>query len=114
MRHFLEATADVGVSGRALTLCQNFAKFNEERFTRAAPGADRKTLHTRAHPLRHITWATLNVRSIYGREETLMEMMRHHRIGFLALQETFERPTTPRYVFSTQRIIRQVTMAGEE
>ena len=44
---------------------------------------------------RLLTWASLNVRSIYGREKTLTELMSQHQISVLALQETFQRANDP-------------------
>ena len=59
---------------------------------------DQRGVGTRANsqkPPFHLTWAFLNVRSIYGREKTLTDLMCKNRISVLALQETFERPNDP-------------------
>ena len=86
---------DSGLSEVALALGYNFVTYDENLFATPGPALG---VGTRANPQKppfHLTWASLNVRSIYGREKTLTDVMCKHRISVLALQETFERSNDP-------------------
>jgi hypothetical protein len=93
---FLNLTHQAGLAQEAQSLCRQFTDYKEERL--AAPAMN----HHRGPPdpenrgpLNRLTWASLNIRSIYGREKTLVELMRSNQISALALQETFERANDP-------------------
>ena len=93
---FLSLTHQTGLAQEAQSLCRQFTDYKEERF--AAPALN----HHRGPPdpenrgpLNRLTWASLNIRSIYGREKSLVELMRSNQISVLALQETFERSNDP-------------------
>ena len=79
-------------------MCLEFADLQETRFASRAlrpPQSSSDRPLRGVWPTKYITWASLNVRSIYGREKVLSELMIHHKISFLALQETFVRPNDP-------------------
>ena len=76
------------------TLCHNFAEFKEKRFANPLKDGRRRSEEI-PWPHKHLTWASLNVRSIYGREEVLMNLMRDQQISIMALQDTFERANDP-------------------
>ena len=68
--------------------------FEEEKFAFARVGHRRPSPRAPlASPF--LSWASLNVRSIYGREETITDLMINLKIGVLALQETFVRANAP-------------------
>ena len=83
------------MSEKVRRLSRDFATFPETRFAAQGPGEGRRTQAATQRPPLHLTWASLNVRSIYGREKTLKELMCLNRISVLALQETFERANDP-------------------
>ena len=94
LKNFLKMIPAVGLPTLMEELCLEFADLQETRFARPPPLT--MTRPPRGiWPSKYITWASLNVRSIYGREKTLCELMIHHKISFLALQETFVRPDDP-------------------
>ena len=92
---FLKLTHEGDLPPGAQSLCHQFVDYKEERF------ADPSRLQARGTPTpghrasRQLTWASLNVRSIYGREKALSELMIQQQISVLALQETFERVNDP-------------------
>jgi hypothetical protein len=83
LKDFLKMIPALGLPTLLEELCREFADLKETRFAR-------QPLMTMFRPPRgnwaskYITWASLNVRSIYGREKTLCELMIHHKISFLA------------------------------
>ena len=92
---FLSLTREGGLSHEAQVLCHQFVDYREERFaTPARSGGYGPPALGRGAP-RLLTWASLNVRSIYGREKTLAELMTQYQISVLALQETFQRANDP-------------------
>ncbi len=94
---FLTFSHDEGLPPVAQDLCQQFVDFKEMRFAThslATAWGDHNPEEW-AHQRLYLTWASLNVRSIYGREKTLTELMKQNQISVLALQETFERANDP-------------------
>ncbi|MFN9898271.1 MAG: hypothetical protein ACK55Z_05630, partial [bacterium] len=89
---FLTTSQETGISETTQRLCEEFANIEENRY--ATPPSDVRPAD-RAMSGRRLTWASLNVRSIYGRERILMNFMRDNQINVLALQETFERHNDP-------------------
>ena len=95
MRAFMAKLQDSGLSEVALALGYNFVTYDEKRFATPGSALGVGTWAISQKPPFHLTWASLNVRSIYGREKTLTDLMCKNRISVLALQETFERPNDP-------------------
>ena len=83
------------MSEKVRRVSRDFATFPETRFAAQGPGEGRRIQAATQRPPLHLTWASLNVRSIYGREKTLKELRCLTRISILALQETFERANDP-------------------
>ena len=96
---FLTFSQDERLPPVAQALCQQFVDFKETRFATpslATPwGNHNPEEWTHQRSKLYLTWASLNVRSIYGREKTLTELMQQNQISVLALQETFERVNDP-------------------
>ena len=92
---FLAVAREGDLSHGAQELCHQFVDYSEERFATPAPSRGRGTPAPGRTTPRLLTWASLNVRSIYGREKTLIELMSQHQISVLALQETFQRANDP-------------------
>jgi hypothetical protein len=86
---------DSGGSEVALALSYDFVNFEETRFATPVPALGRGAQGDAQKPPHHLSWASLNVRSVYGREKTLTDLMCKNRISVLALQETFVRPNDP-------------------
>jgi hypothetical protein len=88
---------DAGLPHGTEDLCQKFANFYEDRFAAPTRSPRRNGPNGgKSYGAHHrLTWASFNVRSIYGRGETITELMVQHQISALALQETFERANDP-------------------
>jgi len=92
---FLNLTHEGSLPPGAQSLCHRFADYKEERFAAPPRNQARESPDPDQRAFRQLTWASLNVRSIYGREQTLSALMSRHQISVLALQETFERTNDP-------------------
>ena len=92
---FLKLTHEGDLPPVVQSLCHQFVDYKEERFADPARLQARGTLTPGHRASRQLTWASLNVRSIYGREKALSELMIQQQISALALQETFERVNDP-------------------
>ena len=92
---FLKLTHEGTLPQGAQSLCHYFADYKEERFAAPTRKQARESPDPEQRAIRQLTWASLNVRSIYGREKALSALMSRHQISVLALQETFERANDP-------------------
>ena len=67
---FLNLPHQAGLAQEAQSLCRQFTDYKEERFAAPAKNYLRGTPDPENRgPLHRLTWASLNIRSIYGREK---------------------------------------------
>ena len=68
---FLPVAREGGLSLGAQELCYQFVDYREERFATPARSQGRGIPALGRNTPRLLTWASINARSIYGREKTL-------------------------------------------